>query len=399
MTLKSSAAALEGLAAAAGPRRLLPPFTEEHEQLRDSIRRFVERELAPHAAEWEEARWFPNEVFTKLAANGFLGLKYPTEWGGEGGDYLHDAVFTEELARCRSGGLAAGIGAHVGIATPPIWKFGTEDQKRRFLAPAIRGEKIAALAITEPDAGSDVAGIKTHARRVDGGWVVNGSKMFITNGVRADFMVTAVKTTAEGGHRGLSFLIVERGDGVDSSKIEKLGWHASDTALISLSDVFVPDENLLGEENQGFYLIMANFQWERLLMALGSVAGMQLTFDRTLRFALEREAFGRPIGRHQAIRHHFAEMATTIEAGRDLTYHALRLFTAGIDATREVTMAKLATQRAAFDVADTCLQIHGGAGYMVEYEIERAARDARLGPIGGGTDEIMKEILGKSYGL
>jgi acyl-CoA dehydrogenase len=287
----------------------------------------------------------------------------------------------------------------VGIATPPIWKFGTDDQKRRFLAPAIRGEKIGALAITEPDAGSDVAGIKTHAKRVDGGFLVNGSKMFITNGVRAHFLLTAVKTTAEGGHRGISFLIVERGEGVTASKIEKLGWHASDTALIGFDDVFVPEENLLGREHEGFFLIMANFQWERLLMALGSVAGMQLSFERTLEFAKQRTAFGRPIGRHQAIRHKLAEIAVTIEGGRTLTYHALRLFTQGIDATREVTMAKLATQRAAFDVADTCLQIHGGAGYMEEYEIERAARDARLGPIGGGTDEIMREILGRSLGL
>ncbi|MGI8559819.1 MAG: acyl-CoA dehydrogenase family protein [Solirubrobacteraceae bacterium] len=378
---------------------IAPPFSEEHEDLRASIRRFVERELAPHATEWEDARWFPSEVFGRLAASGFLGLKYPVEYGGEGGDYLHDAVLVEELARCGSGGLAAGIGAHIGIATPPIWKFGTEQQKQRFLVPSITGSLIAALAITEPDAGSDVASIRTRAERVDGGYVVNGSKMFITNGVRADVIVCAVKTSAEGGHRGLSFLLIERGEGVHSSPIEKLGWHASDTALISLEDVFVPQQNLLGEENQGFYLIMANFQWERLLMALGSVAGMQACFERTLAFACERRAFGKPIGQHQAIRHKFAEMAMTIETGRAITYNALRLFSEGVDAVREVTMAKLATQRAAFEVADCCLQIHGGAGYMVEYGIERAARDARLGPIGGGTDEIMKEILGKTYGL
>jgi acyl-CoA dehydrogenase len=223
--------------------------------------------------------------------------------------------------------------------------------------------------------------------------------MFITNGVRADFVVTAVKTAKDGGHHGLSFLVIERGEGVESTAIDKLGWHASDTALISLDDVFVPEEHLLGEENQGFYLIMANFQWERLLMALGSVGGMQACFERTLRFAKDRRAFGKPIGSHQAIRHKLAEIATTIEVGRSLTYDALRRFVAGEDAVREVTMAKLATQRAAFDVADTCLQIHGGAGYMNEYGIERAARDARLGPIGGGTDEIMKEILGKTLGL
>src|SRR5689334_22023512 len=173
-----------------------PPFTDEHETLRESIRRFVANELRPHASEWEDARWFPDEVFGALARVGFLGLKYPEEYGGEGGDHLHDAVFAEEMARCGSGGVAAGVGAHVGIATPPVWKFGTEDQKRRYLAPAIAGEKIAALGITEPGAGSDVAGIRTFAKRVDGGYVVNGSKTFITNGVRADFVVTAVKTTS-----------------------------------------------------------------------------------------------------------------------------------------------------------------------------------------------------------
>ena len=379
--------------------RPVPPFTEEHEEFRAAVRRFVETELRPHAREWEEAHWFPNDVFARLAELGYLGLKYEERYGGQGGGYVADAVFAEELARCGSGGLAAGIGAHTSIALPPIWKFGTEDQKQRYLVPGIRGEKIGALGITEPDAGSDVAGLKTRAEAVDGGFVVNGSKMFITNGVRADFVVTAVKTTPDGGHQGLSFLIVDKGEGVDAQPIEKMGWHASDTALIAYDDVFVPAENLLGELNQGFYLIMANFQWERLLMALGSVGGMQAMFERTLQYAQERRAFGKPIGSHQVIRHKLAEIALTIEAGRDLTYHALRRFVDGEDAVREVTMAKLATQRAAFDVADDCLQIHGGAGYMVEYDIERAARDARLGPIGGGTDEIMKEILGKSLGL
>lgn len=385
-------------AGAAGERRPIPPFTPEHEEFRASCRGWVERELAPRAPEWEDAHHFPDEVFHWCAEQGYLGLKFPREHGGDG-DPVADAVLAEELARCGSAGLAAGIGAHASIALPPIWRFGTAEQKRRWLEPGIRGELIAALAITEPDAGSDVAGIRTHAKPVDGGYVVNGSKMFITNGCRADVLVTAVKTRPEGGHQGLSFLAIERGEGVSSSAIEKLGWHASDTALIALEDVFVPEDNLLGEEGRGFYLIMANFQWERLLMALGSVGGMQALFERTLAFAREREAFGRPIGRHQAIRHRLAEIATTLEIGRALTYHALRRYVAGEDAVREVTMAKLATQRAAFEVADACLQIHGGAGYMVEYGIERAARDARLGPIGGGTDEIMREILGKTMGL
>jgi acyl-CoA dehydrogenase len=387
--------------AAATPRSISPPFTNEHEELRESIQRFIDKELRPHAREWEDAQWFPNDVFTRMAELGFLGLKYPEEYGGQGGDYLHDAVLAEELSRCGSGGLAAGIGAHISIATPPIWKFGTDDQKQRFLAPAIAGQKIGALGITEPDAGSDVAGLRTRAKKVDGGYVVNGSKTFITNGVRADFVVTAVKTTEEGGHQGISFLVIEKGmEGFSvSRKLEKLGWHASDTGELAFNDVFVPDENLLGEENKGFYLIMANFQWERLVMALGSVGGMQAMLDRTIQFALEREAFGRPIGKHQAIRHKIAEMAVKVETGRAVTYNALRLFAEGQDAIREVTIAKLKTQRDAFDVADDALQIHGGAGYMREYDVERAARDARLGPIGGGTDEIMKEILGKLLGL
>ena len=245
--------------------RPVPPFSAEHEQLRAEIRAFVAEELRPRAAEWEKARWFPDDVFTKMAARGLLGLKYPAEYGGRGGGYVDDAVLAQELSRCGSGGLAAGIGAHISIATPPIWKFGTEEQKRRFLAPAIRGERIAALGITEPGAGSDVAGIRTYARRVDGGYLVNGSKTYITNGVRADFVVTAVKTTEEGGHRGLSFLVIEKAmDGFSvSKKLEKLGWHASDTAELAFEDVFVPEENLLGEENRGFYLIMANFQCKR----------------------------------------------------------------------------------------------------------------------------------------
>jgi acyl-CoA dehydrogenase len=376
-----------------------PPFTEEHEELRESIRGFIASELRPHAMEWEDAHWFPDEVFTTCAKQGLLGLKYEEQWGGQGGGYLHEAVFAEELSRCGSGGLAAGIGAHVNIATPPIWKFGTDDQKERYLRPAIAGEKIAALAITEPDAGSDVAGIKTSAKRVDGGWLVNGSKMFITNGVRADFYVTALKTTGEGGHHGLSFLIVDKSDGVHASAIEKLGWHASDTGLIAFEDVFVPDENLLGRENEGFYLIMANFQWERLLMALGAVGAMRVAFEKTVAYAKERTAFGKPLTGHQVLRHKLADVATAVYTGQAVTYDALRRFTEGEDAVQQVTMAKLVTQRACFDVMDTCLQIHGGAGYMKEYEIERMARDARLGPIGGGTDEIMREILGKTLGL
>jgi acyl-CoA dehydrogenase len=376
-----------------------PPFTEEHEELRTSVRGFIERELAPHAQQWEEERWFPDEVFASLAAQGLLGLKYPQQYGGQGGDYLHEAVLAEELARVGSGGTAAGIGAHTNIATPPIWKFGSEEQKQRYLVPAIRGEKIGALGITEPGAGSDVAALRTRAEPVEGGWLVNGEKTYITNGVRADFIVTAVKSSAEGGHHGISFLIVDRGEGVRSAKLEKLGWHASDTATISFQEVFVPAQNLLGALNEGFALIMANFQWERLAMALGAVGAMQLAWERTAAFARERHAFGRPLSSHQAIRHKLVDLATSAHTCRCVTYDALRRFVAGEEPVREVTMAKLLTQRACFELMDACLQIHGGAGYMREYWVERAARDARLGPIGGGSDEIMREILGRTLGL
>ena len=385
-----------------GRRAILPPFTDEHEQLRETIGRWVRTEIAPHVDEWEAAREFPRELYTRAAELGFLGLKYPVELGGQGGDYVHDAVWAEELAAAgASGGVGAGLGAHTGIATPPVFRFGSADQHERFLRPAIRGTKIGALGITEPGAGSDVASIRTEARRVPGGYVVNGAKTFITNGVRADFLVCAVKTTPDGGHQGLSFLILEREmPGYEvARKLEKMGWHSSDTGELSFTDVEVPEENLLGEENRGFYLIMENFAWERLSMALGAVGGMRRLLEVAVAYAGDREAFGRPIGKFQAIRHKIAEIGIRAEVGRALTYHALRRLIAGEETIADVTKAKLYTQRACVEVADEVLQILGGYGYMREYGVERALRDARLGPIGGGTDEVMKEILGRRLGL
>jgi acyl-CoA dehydrogenase len=401
-------------------RATLPPFTDEHDELRETIGRWIANEIVPNVDAWEEAREFPRELYLRAGELGFLGLKYPVELGGQGGDYVHDAVWAEELAAAgASGGVGAGLGAHTGIATPPIFKFGTPEQHERFLRPAIRGEKVCALGITEPGAGSDVASIRTFARKVEGGYVVNGSKTFITNGVRADYLVCAVKTTETGGHHGISFLILEREmPGYEVvSKLQKMGWHSSDTGELSFTDVEVPAENLLGRENAGFQMIMANFQWERLLMALGAVGGMSRLLDVATTYALEREAFGRPIAKFQAIRHKIAEIGVKAEVGKALAYHALRQFVSREDERREaiaagewthesitfglenVTKAKLFTQRACVEVADDVVQILGGYGYMREYGVERALRDARLGPIGGGTDEVMKEILGRRLGL
>ena len=386
----------------AGVRALPPPFLAEHDQLRETINRWVQTEVAPHVPDWEDAREFPRELYLRAGELGFLGLKYPEELGGQGGDCLHDAVWAEELAAAgASGGVGAGLGAHTGIATPPVYRFGTADQHERFLRPAIKGERIAALGITEPGAGSDVAAIRTEARKVPGGYVVNGSKTFITNGVRADFLVCAVKTKPDGGHHGVSFLILERDmPGYEvTRKLEKMGWHSSDTGELSFTDVEVPDENLLGEENRGFYLIMENFAWERLLMALGACGAMRRLLEVAISYAGEREAFGRSIGRFQAIRHKIAEIGVKAEVGRALTYNALRRYAAGESTIGDVTKAKLFTQRACVEVADDVVQILGGYGYMREYGVERALRDARLGPIGGGTDEVMKEILGRQLGL
>lgn len=379
-----------------------PPFEEHHAELRESVRRFVENEIAPHVDEWEERREFPRDLYERCGELGFLGLKFPTAYGGQGGTHLDDAIWVEELSRRgASGGVAAGLNAHASIAMPPVFEFGNEWQRQRWIVPGVRGEKIGALGITEPGAGSDVAGIRTMATKVDGGWVVNGSKTFITNGVRADFLVCACRTTEEGGHGGISFLVLESAmPGYEvTGKLEKLGWHSSDTGEISFADVEVPDEHLLGEENGGFALIMANFAWERLLMAIGAVGAMDGLIDKAIAYSSEREAFGRPISNFQVTRHKIADMATTTAACRTLTYDTLRRFAEGEDVTREVSMAKLMTQRALVEIADQTVQIFGGWGYMREYGVERDLRDARLGPIGGGTDEIMREIISRTMGL
>ena len=378
-------------------------FTDEHEQLRDSIRRFVVKELQPHAEEWEEET-FPNWVFERMGELGFLGLDKPQAYGGQGGDYYTSLVLAEEIVHAHSGGLAMGLAVHTDMAMPPILAFGTEEQKQEWVVPAIAGSKILCLGITEPDAGSDVAGIKTVARREGDGYVINGSKTYITNGHRADVIVLVTKTDTNPTpptHDGFTlFLVPMDAEGVVREKrLKKLGMHASDTALLAFQDVHVPESAVLGQIGKGFYHIMWELQGERLIGAAGCVAGAQNVFDRTLQYAKERKAFGREIGRFQVIRHKFAEMATKIETARQLVYTTAWRFQNGEYPVREISMAKLYAARIAVEVADECIQIHGGAGYMVEYGIERVWRDMRLNRIGAGTDEIMLDVIGRSYGL
>jgi alkylation response protein AidB-like acyl-CoA dehydrogenase len=380
-------------------------FTDEHEQLRESIRRFVIKELQPHAEEWEETT-FPDSVFRRMGELGLLGLDKPEQYGGQGGDYYSALVLSEEMAHSHSGGLAMGVAVQTDMAMPPILAFGTPEQKQEWAAPAIAGQRILCIGITEPDAGSDVSGIKTRAVRdeASGDYVINGSKTYITNGHRADVIVLLTKTdpeTTPPTHDGFTlFLVPMDTPGVIREKrLKKLGMHASDTALLAFQDVRVPESAVLGQVGKGFYHIMWELQGERLIAAAGAVAGAQNVFDRTLLYAQERQAFGRSIGKFQVIRHKFAEMATKIETARQLTYTTAWRFQNGDYPVREITMAKLYASRIAVEVADECIQIHGGAGYMQEYGIERSWRDLRLNRIGAGTDEIMLDLIGRSYGL
>jgi alkylation response protein AidB-like acyl-CoA dehydrogenase len=378
-------------------------FTDEHEQLRESIRRFVLKELTPHADEWEETT-FPDSVFARMGELGFLGLDKPTEYGGQGGDYYSALVLAEEMAHSRSGGLAMGLAVQTDMAMPPILAFGTEEQKQQWAVPAIQGTAILSLGITEPDAGSDVAGIKTRAVRDGDEYVINGSKTYITNGHRSHVIVLVTKTDADSEREPAGgftlFLVPMDAPGVIREKrLQKLGMHASDTALLAFQDVRVPASAVLGQVGKGFYHIMWELQGERLIGAAGCVAGAQQVFDRTIEYARERKAFGRSIGNFQVIRHKFAEMATKIETARQMVYTTAWRFQNGEYPVREISMAKLYAARIAVEVADECIQIHGGAGYMKEYGIERSWRDLRLNRIGAGTDEIMLDVIGRSYGF
>jgi citronellyl-CoA dehydrogenase len=372
------------------------PFAEEHDLFRRTVREFAEKELAPHALEWDEEGIFPREIFRRAAEIGALGVGYPESVGGSGGDYWHVVVLAEELVRARNGGVSMALLVQAQMATPIIAAVGTDEQKKLFLAPALAGEKIAALGISEPDAGSDVASLATTARKQGGDYLINGAKMWITNGTRADFITLAVRTGGPG-YGGISLLTFPtdvKGFSV-SKKLHKVGNLSSDTALLFFEDCKVPARYLLGEENQGFHQVMVNFQGERLIAAVGAVAGMQQMLDDALRYGNERGAFGKPLIKFQVWRHKLVEHLAAVEAARWLTYRACDLFARKDPAVKEITMAKLFAGDLMQKVAYDCMQLHGGMGYVTETPIARAFRDARLITIGGGTSEVMKEILAK----
>jgi acyl-CoA dehydrogenase len=373
--------------------------TEEHRALREQVRRFAAVAIAPNAHAWEEANEFPRELYQQSAEAGFLGTGYPEEVGGDGGDLSHVLVAAEEMVLAgKSVGTCVGLGSH-GIALPPIVKFGTDAQKERYVRPTLSGEKVSALGITEPGGGSDVAAVQTKAVRDGEHYIVNGAKTFITSGTRADFITTAVRTGGEG-HGGISMLIIDSdtpGFSV-ASKLKKTGWWASDTAELVFEDCRVPVDNLIGQEGAGFLMIMTNFVTERLMLAGQCVAIAELAYRESVEYAKQRHAFGKSLSRFQVTRHKLADMATQIAAARALTGECVTRFLNGEQTPSLAAMAKNTATDMCSAVCDQAVQIHGGYGYMREYVVERLYRDARLYPIGGGTREIMNEIISKVEG-
>ncbi len=370
-------------------------FTDEHEMVRQTVRRFVEKEIKPFVDDWEEAGDMPRDIYPKAAQVGIIGVGYPEVYGGTPGDIFLQIAVWEELMRGGSGGVCASLGSY-NIGIPPILNFGTDEQKAKFVPPVLRGEKIAALAITEPGGGSDVANIQTMAVRDGDYYVVNGSKTFITNGSKADIITCAVRTGGQGAH-GISLLVIETdtpGFSV-SKRLKKMGWWASDTAQLFFDDCRVPVGNLIGAENMGFYAIMANFQFERLQMAVMATMTAQLALEECLRYVQEREAFGRPLAGFQVTRHKLVDMATQIEVSREFNYRVAAKMAAGVDQVKEVSMAKNFSCDVSDKVTYEAVQLFGGYGYMREYLVERLYRDNRILSIGGGTREIMKEIIAK----
>jgi citronellyl-CoA dehydrogenase len=380
---------------------LHPLFTAEHETFRATVRSFVETELAPHTLEWEREGHFPDWVFKRMGDLGLLGVRYPREYGGGGGDWGHAIVLAEEMARCGAGGIGMGVGVQAEMATPPILKFGTEEQKRRYLVPAIKGEKIFCLGITEPGAGSDVASIETTATRDGDGFVITGRKMFITNGARADACLLVTRSDKGAGHEGFSLFVLDTdvpGFTV-SRELDKLGMRSSDTAELVLDDVRVPADALLGKEGQGFVETMWELQGERLIGVAGSVAGAWLVFEHTVAYAKGRWGSGWATGGFDSRRQRFAEMATELEAARQLGYDTALSWEKGEYPVRQISMAKLYAAVVVNRVINECLQVFGADGWATEIGIDRAWRDARLMRIGAGADEVMREVIAKTMGL
>lgn len=377
-----------------------PYFTEEHDLIRQTVKRFCREEIAPYAEEWDHAGIFPRELFRKAANLGLFGIRIDPEWGGSGLDWWASAAYLESMAYSDSGSVNMGLFVQSEITLPVLAELGTREQKEEFLRPAILGDTIAALGISEPGGGSDVAALKTRAR-VDGDHlVISGQKLWITNGTRADFIILAVRTGPEG-YKGVSLVLfptATKGFSV-GKKLSKVGNMASDTAELFFDECRVPARNVLGQMNKGFYYIMENFQGERLASALLTLAGMDKLVRDAIEYGKQRQAFGHPIGHNQVWRHRFAEHLTSIESARWLTYRALDLTNRGQRSVREITMAKLLTSELSQKVSYDCMQIFGGFGYTTEYAVGRTWRDMRLNTIGAGTSEIMKEIIAKEEKL
>lgn len=377
------------------------PFTPEHEMFRKSVRSFVEKELVPHIYEWEEAEIAPlHDIFKKMGNLGFLGLNYPEDYGGAGADIWYTVVLAEELAKCGAAGIPMATFVQTDMATPALAKHGSDELKQKYLMPAIKGDMVCAIAVTEPDAGSDVASIRTRADRDGDEYVINGSKLYITNGTQADWLCLLARTSSGEGYQGMSLIVVPTNLAgfTISKKLKKLGNHSSDTALLTFENVRVPVSNRIGEEGMGFYYQMEQFQVERLVGALGGVAGAEYFIRKTIQYTQERRAFGKPLIANQWIQFKLSELLTEVEAAKQLNYYCASLVESGADnmqVTKIASMCKLKAGRLMREVADTCLQFYGGMGYMEETPISRYFRDARLTSIGGGADEVMMGIIAK----
>jgi citronellyl-CoA dehydrogenase len=375
-------------------------LTPEHRQIADTVERFIDNEVNPHVAEWEAAGEFPShEVFKKMGDLGLLGLKYPEAFGGAGLDFSYSAVMAEALGVCTCGGVPMAIGVQTDMATPALARFGSDELRREFLAPTIAGDYVACLGVSEPGGGSDVAAIRTHARADGGDWVINGTKMWITNGLKADWCCLLVNTGDGPAHRNKSLLVVPMDTpGITRQKIHKVGMHASDTAQLFFDNVRVPRRHLIGEEGKGFTYQMLQFQEERLWAAANSVRGFDRMIDLTIDYTRQRQAFGRSVLDNQVVHFRLAELRTEVEALRALTWSAVEQYVAGRDVTRLASMAKLKSGRLAREVADSCLQYWGGMGYTADNPVSQAWRDGRLTSIGGGADEVMLGIICKLEG-